>query len=282
MKNQRKPFQVEVKRGTSRSAFISPSQEPDVFRKAEAQLFRVTQPKETVSDNVSVSGPNPSRRILQAIEEPKAPLLPTSYEAPARRGRKPGSKNKSKLTAAVGVDGISPSHRLDDGLPKRRGRPPGSINRVKDVLLPENVKQPSLTLVEAQEHASVGSGASTLSALGSVMKRRGRPLGSKNKPKLSGTGPNVPTKFLTALKAAGVDVVADDVSISHAGRELGHVVQATPEVGASLTDKLQSPRQGIRLRDRSKILRRYVLGTDPKAGERGYRQPAGRRSMCLA
>ena len=272
MKTQRKPFQVELKRGTSRSAFISPSQESDVFRKAEAQLFRVTQSREMVSDNVSSSGTNPSRRILQAVEEPQAPLLPTSYEAPARRGRKPGSKNKPKLDALVGVDGFSPSLRLDDGLPKRRGRPPGSKNRVRPTDLPENARRPSLTSVGAQKHVSVGKGASILSDRDVVARRRGRPPGSKNKPRLSGTGTNVPAKIVTALKAAGVDVEADEVSISHAGRELGRVVPTTPEVGASVTDKSQSPQQGMRLRDRSKILRRYVLGTDSKAGERGYRR----------
>ena len=277
MKTQRKPFQVEVKRGTSRSAFISPSQEPDVFRKAEALLFRVTQPDAPVSDSVSVSETKSPRRILRASEEPQAPLLPTSYEAPTRRGRKPGSKSKPKLNATVGVDGISPSLRLDDGAPKRRGRPPGSKNRVKQTDLPEHARSPSLTSVGAQDHASVGNGASPLSDLELVIKRRGRPLGSKNKPKLSGTGPNVPTKLLTALKAAGVDVVAEDMSISHqggefGGGEFGRVAQATPQVRASLTEKSQSPRQGTRLRDRSKILRRYVLGTEPKAGERGHRR----------
>ncbi len=273
MKTQRKPFQVEVKRGTSRSAFISPSQEPDVFRKAEAQLFRVTQPDEPVSDSVRSRG---RTRYVVSFRRSKSLKL-RCYRPPMRlQLDEDGSrdrKNKPKLTATVGVDGISRSLRLDDGLPTRRGRPPGSKNQVRQIDLPENAIWPSLTSVEAQEHASVGNGASPLSDLELVVRRRGRPPGSKNKPKESGTGPNIPTKLLTALKAAGVDVKADDVSISHQGGELGHVDQEALDVRSPRsTESSRSSRQGTRLRDRSKILRRYVLGTEPMAGERGHRR----------
>ncbi len=273
MKTQRKPFQVEVKRGTSRSAFISPSQEPDVFRKAEALLFRVEQPDAPASNNAPVSGTNPSRRILQAIEEPQGPLLPTSYEAPGPRGRKPGSKNKPKLTDVVGGEEASTPLGSDNETPRRRGRPPASKGWVRPIDLPENARWPTLTSAEAQEHVSVGNGASTPSNPVLRVKRRGRPLGSKNKPKLSGTGPSIPAKIVTALKPAGVDVEADDVSVSHQGRELGHVDQEAPDVRSPRsTDDSRSSRPGTRLRDRSKILRRYVLRTEPKAGDRGHRR----------
>jgi hypothetical protein len=273
MKTQRKPYQVEVKRGTSRSAFISPSQKPDVFRKVEAQLFRVTQPDEPMSDGVTFKGTNPSRRILQAIEEPQTTLLPTSYEAPDRRGRKPGSKNKPKLNATVGVEGVSRSLRLDDGLPKRRGRPPGSKNQARQIDLPENARWSSLTPVEAQEHASLGNGAPTLSDLVGVTKRRGRPLGSKNKPKADVHVPSMHGRLVNAIRLAGVDVGPEELSVRVQSGAPATDARPLSKLEFALRDDGPKPAfNGPRLRDRSRILRRYVRKTEAKAGEKGFQR----------
>ena len=78
--------------------------------------------------------------------------------APKRRGRPKGSKNKAK--PAVSKAATSPAKSA----PKRRGRPPGAKNKPKTV------------------EASSKTVANTTPKRG-----RGRPKGSKNKPKAGGT-----------------------------------------------------------------------------------------------
>jgi hypothetical protein len=96
--------------------------------------------------------------------------------------------------------------------------------------------------------------------------RRGRPPGSKNKPK-------------PAVALAAIGIVAPRPSMDEVVARTDHVggqflrspgserVTAGTPGRSDATPEARSPRP--RLRDRSRILRRYVLGIEPRAGQRG-------------
>jgi len=100
--------------------------------------------------------------------------------------------------------------------------------------------------------------------------RRGRPPGSKNKPKsalsrpvsLAAIGMVAPRPSMDEV-AAGMDRVGGRFLRSPASER---VTAGTPG-RSDATPEARSPRP--RLRDRSRILRRYVLGIEPRAGQRG-------------
>lgn len=103
MKFQPRRFVVEVKRGTSRSAFSSPDTVSEKFGSAEELLFgapRKPVPKEPAV-TAEPSG-RPSGRIWESLDAP-APAPVDDLPAPRRRGRKPGSKNKPKPAPLNGV-----------------------------------------------------------------------------------------------------------------------------------------------------------------------------------
>ncbi len=103
--------------------------------------------------------------------------------------------------------------------------------------------------------------------------RRGRPPGSKNKvkqPDLKRPAevPVVPLSFGIATHLAEVEqkIIAD----RHSGQELRHDdVLSAPALPEPAVVPTEQPPRAMRLRDRSRILRRYVLGIEPRAGERG-------------
>ena len=102
--------------------------------------------------------------------------------------------------------------------------------------------------------------------------RRGRPPGSKNKLKQPDSAspveaPAAPFAFGIAAHVADVEkkIIADRHGIE-AFRD-GDVAIA-PALAESALAPVEGPPRATRLRDRSRILRRYVLGTEPRAGER--------------
>lgn len=223
MKTQRRPFVVEVKRGTSRSAFTVKDAAPVIFRKAAAVLFRQAQayPAEKQLDQVS-------RRILPSIiDEPPAPetLEITSYNPPKRLGRPVGSKNKPK-----------PLVRAD---------------------------KPLQTLPQPLE--------SFLDDLGilSQPKRRGRPLGSRNKPRTDHVRDAVPEKVRVAIREAGVELEDKEIGLYDAPSTVD--TERSNESGQVRPESEHTPKR-TRLRERSKILSRYVWETTPRLGERGFKR----------
>ena len=125
----------------------------------------------------SAARKNPVREAEKIIpEKPKpttASVKKSSVEAPAapkRRGRPPGSKNKGSKNKAKPAAAKAATSSAKSA-PKRRGRPPGSKNKISK-------KKPK----------KVASKATTKTGTNSSPKRgRGRPKGSKNKPKAGGT-----------------------------------------------------------------------------------------------
>ena len=102
--------------------------------------------------------------------------------------------------------------------------------------------------------------------------RRGRPPGSKNKVKQPDVALGVarPAAPLTVNTASNViDVEQEAMAERHSGQDLRDqdvfLAPVLPEAPAAPTES--TPR-ATRLRDRSRILRRYVLGIEPRAGER--------------
>jgi len=184
MRFQPRRFVVEVKRGTSREAFISQDDGADRFAGAEALMFG--QPKPSVSADQGFTGApaKPTGRILPALDVPN-PIVAAEPQPTARRGRPPGSKNKPKPAVAL-------------------SRPV------------------------------------SLAAIGMVA------------PRLS-----------MDEVAAGMDRVGGQFLRSPASER---VTAGTPG-RSDATPEVPSPRP--RLRDRSRILRRYVLGIEPRAGQRG-------------
>ena len=116
MKFQPRRFVVEVKRGTSRTAFTSPDTLAQKFSSAEEMLFGggaksgAPQPSP-----VKAKPASPNGRILESLIEPPPPLpvVEELSERP-RRGRKPGSKNKPKVQAT------SPAPVAPAGMPLPR------------------------------------------------------------------------------------------------------------------------------------------------------------------
>ena len=109
MRREKRPFLVEVKRGQKRPATAADSDFADVKqgtqRRAEEALFGAPAQEAPPQEPAS-----PPRRILEAVAP--APEPQPEIAAP-RRGRKPGSRNKEKTTAAIVVSGEK----------RRRGRP---------------------------------------------------------------------------------------------------------------------------------------------------------------
>ena len=102
--------------------------------------------------------------------------------------------------------------------------------------------------------------------------RRGRPPGSKNRVKQADLAlpievPATPFAFGIAAHVAEVEqkIIADRHSDQELRDEDVSIVPVLPEPGLAPTEG--QPR-ATRLRDRSRILRRYVLGIEPRAGER--------------
>lgn len=247
---------------------MSSSQEPDVFRRAEAALFRVAQPDKPLPDLASRTQANPPRRILQAIEEPPAPLIPSSYEAPAPRGRRPGSMNKPKADSHTGIEASThsdPAH----GTSKPRGRPVGSKNRSKDAAPSEILGLASATPVELLKHDLETDEFGTIGE--TLPRRRGRPLGSKNKSTMATAVPPLSRKDRNALAAVGVS--PDELAVVTPSADVSAALALVTRGDAEMQRASQAA-QG-RLRERSKILRRYVWGTDPRPGERGYQRARG-------
>jgi len=113
--------------------------------------------------------------------KPAAKAAAAPAAAPKRRGRPPGSKNKSGMAAAV--EASAPA-----AAPKRRGRPPGSKNK------------PKFGAVAAPAAASVAA-----------PKRRGRPPGSKNRPKGVAVAAPAPMK-VSSGNAIALSVNESDMS----------------------------------------------------------------------
>jgi hypothetical protein len=102
--------------------------------------------------------------------------------------------------------------------------------------------------------------------------RRGRPPGSKNKPKLAAASSRPLSSSTIGIGTPGpvIDEVAAETDIG--GRLYGSGPSARGTVGTP--DSLDGTPNGARglrarLRHRSRILRRYVLGTEPRPGQRG-------------
>ncbi len=101
--------------------------------------------------------------------------------------------------------------------------------------------------------------------------RRGRPPGSKNKAKQADAAspievPAAPVAFGIAAHVAEVE--QEITPDRHSGEELrDEDVSIAPALPEPVLAPTEAPR-ATRLRDRSRILRRYVLGIEPRAGER--------------
>ena len=143
--------------------------------------------------------------------------------------------------------------------PVRRGRKPGSKNKPK----------PHLAMVTGPD-------------LIAERPRRGRKPGSKNKPKAP-----VPIAFPPDTVGGPYDAAAamrsygfaDDGTVWREARAPGvpEPSRATPDPTAAHEGEARAGRQRIRLRDRSTILKRYVLDLEPRPG-----QPGALRARRLA
>ena len=230
MKTQRRPFMVEVKRGTTRSAFTVKDRVPEIFRKAEAVLFRPAQDP-SPSRQSQQSRPITGRVLPSIIEDQPTPndLAPTSYDPPKRRGRPLGSKNKAKVAVIA--------------------------------------ERPSDTLPKALE-----SFLDSFGAPAELRKKRGRPPGSRNKPKTDYVRHAVPKKVRLAIREAGVKLDDHDIrpiTTRLQTQSLSHTPSTSPTLKWASAPSTQ--KQG-RLRDRSKILSRYVYGTKPLVGSGGLKR----------
>ncbi len=99
--------------------------------------------------------------------------------------------------------------------------------------------------------------------------RRGRPPGSKNKIKQG----NPPLPVAAPLYFEAAFDVADTKEAAKAEQDIVEArnddeVLCEPALAVSLVEAGEVPPRALRLRDRSRILRRYVLGIEPRAGER--------------
>ena len=111
MKFQPKRFVVEVKRGTSRASFTSADTVSDRFNDAEELLFGGNVRTTSALPEAAKAAPGPaSGRILRSLIEPP-PAVPDLPE-PARRGRKPGSKNKPKVGSALPLPDAAPASAM--------------------------------------------------------------------------------------------------------------------------------------------------------------------------
>ncbi len=102
--------------------------------------------------------------------------------------------------------------------------------------------------------------------------RRGRPPGSKNKAKqLELTRPAESSAFSFVVEThseAAAEMQPLSLDDQHSGQDPrveDSFFGPAPNPAAAATE---GPPRGMRLRDRSRILRRYVLGIEPRAGER--------------
>lgn len=111
MKFQPKRFVVEIKRGTSRASFTSADTVSDRFNDAEELLFGGNVKTASPFSETAKAAPGPAGgRILRSLIEPP-PTVPDLPE-PARRGRKPGSKNKPKVGSAFPLPDAAPASAI--------------------------------------------------------------------------------------------------------------------------------------------------------------------------
>ena len=151
------------------------------------QPLRQPQPQPTTVPRASL---REEEAVLRA--EPEVPSVDRATEtanAPKRRGRPKGSKNKVKAEA---VD-VTPA-------PKRRGRPKGSKNKAKTetvevVDAPKRRGRPKGSKNKPKRDVTKATTPTAKTA--AAPKRRGRPPGSKNKPKAA----TAKTATKTAAKA---------------------------------------------------------------------------------
>ncbi len=199
MKFQPRRFVVEVKRGTSRTAFTSPDTLSQKFSSAEELLFGGAKAAAVQPGPVAAKSAKPNGRILESLIEPPPPPPPVEevFERP-RRGRKPGSKNKPKV---LPIQATSPAPVAPAGIPLPR-------------------------LIEAIPAE--------------------RPAFDEDGPDWRDHDASTPAE------APGAD--------RHPARD-----QAGERPTAAGRDR-------TRLRDRSSIIKRYVLGTEPRPGQPGYLQ----------
>ncbi len=102
--------------------------------------------------------------------------------------------------------------------------------------------------------------------------RRGRPPGSKNKAKqveLTRPAEFSASSFVFDTDSeAAAELEPMTLADQHLGQDLrveDILFAPAPNAAAAAAE---APPRGMRLRDRSRILRRYVLGIEPRAGER--------------
>lgn len=106
--------------------------------------------------------------------------VPAVLELPRKRGRPPGSRNKSTLAAEAVRPGTVLEYKLEvkarvgEGGKRKRGRPPGSKN--KSTLAAEAARPGTVLEYKLEVKARVGEGEK---------RKRGRPPGAKNKSTLA-------------------------------------------------------------------------------------------------
>ncbi len=120
MKRGKRPFLVEVRRTGKKQPLgeldTGMSIDPDVLRRAEEALGNARAEFVQADAVRPVESARPMGRILPNLTEPPPVEPMAELDPPRRRGRPPGSKNKSK-SPGLATSGTP-------GLPKRRGRPP--------------------------------------------------------------------------------------------------------------------------------------------------------------
>ena len=102
--------------------------------------------------------------------------------------------------------------------------------------------------------------------------RRGRPPGSKNKAKQLELARPTESSAISFTFETDSDGVADIAPLTLADQNSDQDPQVDETLFAPAPNPAvaatEAPPRAMRLRDRSRILRRYVLGLEPRAGER--------------
>lgn len=164
---------------------------------------------------------------------------------PTSQPKLPGNTSGDALSGRVLPSLVEPPPPTVEDLPPpvRRGRKPGSKNK------------PKLHLASDPDMVA-------------ERPRRGRKPGSKNKPKLIASNAVAAGRF--AAGAAHYSGFAD-AGATWQHNEAPEPIQAKLPSAASseALDQRQAGQQAPRLRDRSSILRRYVLDLDPRPGQAG-------------
>jgi len=231
MRKDKRPFVVEVKRAPKRPANTEDKSFGDAIQRAESALFG------TGDENVEIfhadAAPNPvetpeaapPRRILEALgEEPSIESEDVPMNAPKRRGRKPGSKNKPRASEAKVV--------------RRRGRPPkASGGAVRSVPPTHDIVSAALSkIAQVSVNKAPPTGARTIvesetPAPAPVKRGRGRPR--KIVPP-GGFPPRVP-QWVTWLQTPDEEPAAVEPSRPPAGH------RETPEASRPVEIHLAHP-----------------------------------------